>query len=79
MNKERRNELYDVISSLDEATDHLQEISDDEEDSFDNLPLGLQESRTGDSILNAISELSGFISEIDDVKQKIENMAKGKK
>lgn len=79
MNKERRAELYDVISSLDEATDRLQEISDDEEETYDNLSPGLQYGKTGESIQNSIEKLQGFVTEIDNIKQKIENMAKGKK
>lgn len=79
MNKERRAELYDVITSLDEATDRLQEISSDEEEAFDNLPPGLQEGKTGDGIQRAISEIEGFVSDIENVKSKIEKMAKGGK
>ena len=79
MNKERRAELYDVITSLDDATDRLQDIASEEEEAFDNLPPGLQDGKTGDSIHSAISQLEEFTSEIENVKQKIEKMAKGGK
>ena len=79
MNKERRAELYEVIESLDEATDQLRDIVSAEEDSFDNLPPGLQESKTGDGIQDAISKLGDFVTEIENVRDKIEKMAKGKK
>ena len=54
MNKERRQELGDVIDYLGDATNRLEEIISDEEDSFDNLPEGLQCSRTGDSMQEAM-------------------------
>lgn len=79
MNKERRAELYEVIESLDEATDQLRDIVSEEEDSFDNLLPGLQESKTGDGIQDAISKLGDFVTEIENVRDKIEKMAKGKK
>ena len=79
MNKERRAELYDVIGSLDEATDQLRDIVSEEEDSFDNLPPGLKDSKTGDGIQDAISKLGDFVTEIENVRDKIEKMAKGKK
>lgn len=79
MNKERREELYGVIESLDEAIDQLADIQSEEEESYDNLPDGLQCGKTGEAIQNAIDKLSGFSDEISQIKDKIEKMAKNKK
>lgn len=79
MNKERREELYGVIESLDEAIDQLADIQSEEEESYDNLPDGLQCGKTGEAIQNAIDRLSGFSDEISQIKDKIEKMAKNKK
>lgn len=79
MNKERREELYGVIESLDEAIDQLADIQSEEEESYDNLPDGLQCGKTGEAIQNAIDRLSGFSDEISQIKDKIEKMAQNKK
>ena len=79
MNKERRQELGDVIDYLDDAIMRLEEIRDDEQDSFDNLPEGLQTSRTGDSMLDAIDRLEGFCDDIEKVKASVSDMMSNKK
>ena len=79
MNKERREELGDVVEYLDDAIVRLEEIRDDEQDAFDDLPEGLQNSKTGDSMLVAIDKLNGFCDEIDKVKSKVEDMMHNKK
>lgn len=50
MNKDRREELSDVIDFLADAKDRLECIRMDEEDSMYNLPEGLQFSATGDAM-----------------------------
>lgn len=79
MNKERRQELGDVIDYLDDAIDRLEEIISDEEDSFDNLPEGLQCSRTGYSMQDAIDTMRGFCDDIEEVKGKVSDMMLNKK
>lgn len=79
MNKERRQELGDVIDYLDDAIDRLEEIISDEEDSFDNLPEGLQCSRTGDSMQEAMDRMRGFCDDIEAVKSKVNDMMLNKK
>ena len=79
MNKERRQELFDVVDLLYDAIDRLEEIRDDEQDAFDDLSEGLQDSKTGESMLNAIDMLDSLNSEIQTVKGKVEAMASNKK
>lgn len=79
MNKERRQELGEVIDYLDDAIIRLEEIRDDEQDSFDDLSEGLQISRTGDSMLNAIDKLNEFCDDIEKVKAKVSGMMSNKK
>jgi len=79
MNKERREELLEVIQSLDDAIDKLNEIRDDEQDAFDSLPEGLQYSSRGDAMQEAIDTLDGFENEITNISTKIEEYARPKK
>lgn len=79
MNKNRREELLDVVQSLDEAFDRLEEIRDDEQDAFDSMPEGLQYSSRGDAMQEAIDTLNGFNDEIDKIRTKISEYALPKK
>ena len=79
MNKQRRQELGDVVEYLDDAINRLEEIRDDEQESFDNLPEGFQYSDPGNRMLDAIDALDGFVSDIETVKGRIECMAQNKK
>lgn len=79
MNKERREELLDVVQLLDEAIDRLEEIRDDEQDAFDSLPEGLQYSSRGDAMQDAIDTLDGFGDEIAKIGTKISGYAQPKK
>ncbi len=79
MNKQRRQELCDVLDYLDEAIDRLEEIKDDEQEAFDNLSDGLQNSRTGDSMQMAIDQMTEIGNDIEVVKDKVEAMMLNKK
>ena len=79
MNKYRREELLDVVDLLGDAIDRLSEIRDEEQDAFDAMPEGLQESSRGDAMQDAIDTLDGFENAIADVQSRIEAYAVPKK
>lgn len=79
MNKDRREELLEVVELLDEAIDRIGEIRDDEEDALYSLPEGLQESSRGLAMQEAMDTLDDFSDSIDKVRSKIESFAKPKK
>lgn len=79
MNKERREELWEVYTSLDDAMSKIIEVRSDEEDSFDNLPDGLQASKTGEAIQEAIDWLDGIENDIQNIRDKVEKFIKNKK
>lgn len=79
MNKERREELWDVYGYLDDAMGKVIDIRSDEQDSFDNLPDGLQSSKTGEAIQSAIDWLDELESSIQSVRDKVEKYIKNKK
>ncbi len=78
MNKNRRQELHDVVEHLDEAIERIQEIRDDEEASFENLPEGLQGSATGDRMQEAMDTLDEFASDIENIRDDIMEMIENK-
>ena len=64
MNKDRRQQLRDVKDSLDEAISLLNDIKDEEQDAFDNLPENFQESERATRMTEAIDEIDEAISSI---------------
>lgn len=73
MNKERKRELLDVTDILDDAVTSIQDVIDEEQESFDNLPPGLQDSKRGTKMEDAIVFMEGLVSDIEAVEQKIKN------
>ena len=47
MNAERRKRLTDAISYINRAVQIIEDVRDDEQDSFDNLPESLQSGDRG--------------------------------
>lgn len=72
MNKERRDRLSDVIVSLEEAKDLLEDVKNDEQDAFDNMPVGLQCSERGSKMEDYIELMEDAGDQIDNVCEFIE-------
>lgn len=72
MDKERRDRLSDVIASLEEAKDLLEDVKNDEQDAFDNMPVGLQCSERGSKMEDYIELMEDAGDQIDNVCEFIE-------
>lgn len=79
MNKQRRQQLYDATAALDEAIAVIQDIHAEEDEAFNNLSEGLQCSKTGDSMQEAMDKMDGFIDKIETIKSEIEEFVENKK
>lgn len=79
MNKQRRQQLYDATAALDEAVAVIQEVQAEEDEVFNNLSEGLQCSRTGEAMQEAMETLDGFVDKIESIKDEIEKFAENKK
>lgn len=75
MNKQRRQDLLDVSALLSEASDRLNEIREEEQEAFDNMPEGLQCSSRGETMQEAIDTMDEWSSDIEDIKNRIEEFA----
>ena len=73
MNKERKRELLEVVDILEDAVTSIQDVIDEEQESFDNLPPGLQDSERGAKMEDAITFMEGLVSDIEAVEQKIKS------
>lgn len=75
MNNDRRTRLGEVRDSLDDIITQIEELKDEEQEAYDNLPEGLQQSDRGDKMQTAIETMEEAISAIGDVQQTIDEAA----
>lgn len=74
MNKQRRKTLRDAISllelaaaNIDEAKDLIEVVKDEEEESYENLPEGVQCGERGDCMQQNIDTLDEVYSDLDEI------------
>ena len=71
MNKARRKAIAEVRDILESATSNLEVIRDEEQESFDNLPEGIQESERGEKMSECIEYLE---EAIENLGEAIDNL-----
>ena len=81
MNNARRKELKSALTLAEEVKvnlDCIQEILDscinEEQDCYDNLPEGLQESDKGDRMQEAIDTLDDAINSLDEIRDNVDSL-----
>ena len=75
MNKYRRKQLEDVKDSLDEIIASLNDIKDEEQDAYDNMPESLQSSDNGSRMTDAIDDIDGAIYSVEEAQRHIDEAA----
>lgn len=75
MNKQTRKELSEISDQLAGLIVSVEEIRDGEQDKFDNLPEGIQESERGQKFEEAIGSLEEVISSLEEAVNGIETAA----
>lgn len=71
MNKARRKAIENLSEQLEEIQSAIQELRDEEEEAYDNLPESLQEGEKGDAMQEAIEYLDNADSFIEDAKDAL--------
>jgi hypothetical protein len=74
MNKERREKIKIGIKLFEKAKDTLQEVLDDEQFAFDNMPENLQGSMRGMESEEAIEKLENSIDKIAEVIDELDEI-----
>ena len=74
MKEERLKTLKRCLNMIQNAHDVLEEVRDEEQDAFDNLPEGLQDSERGDLMQEAVDNLDETIDYLDDVLSSLEDV-----
>lgn len=73
MNKEVRTKLESVSKELSDIQSNLESIAVDEENKFDNLSEGLQQSDRGQAMQQAADELNEAASYVESAAQELQN------
>ena len=76
MNKDRRKQIDEAGSVLQDALALIEQIRDDEQEAFDNMPESLQQSDRGTASEAAIEELDDSVGNLQYIIDTIDN-AKG--
>lgn len=74
MNAARRKELKRALDMLDAAKSILEQVAEEEQEAYDNLPEGIQDSERGEQIYDNADTLSGYMDDLDDMMSAIEEM-----
>lgn len=74
MNKERRKQIEIVIKQIELAKDKLQNVLNEEEYTFDNMPENLQGSIRGEESQEAIDTMNEAIESIDEVTEVLNGL-----
>lgn len=77
MNRPRRKELNRALEMLAEARAIIEAMQEEEQDSFDNMPEGLQVSELGEKIEENAQRLEDVIGYIEEQEQELEDIING--
>ncbi len=74
MNEARRKIIAASLSKIEDAINALTEVRDEEQDSFDNMPEGLQQGEKGEAMESAIEALSSAVDNLESAKGDLEGI-----
>ena len=74
MNNKRRKQIGLAIGKIEEASNILQEVLDEEEEAFDNMPENLQGSIRGEESQEAIDLLGSSIDSMEELINELETI-----
>ena len=72
MNKERRKRLSNVIEQLEILRDEVNDVCSEEDDAFENLPEGIQDSERGETMQTAIEALESAADWFEEVIHSVQ-------
>jgi hypothetical protein len=71
MNKQRRAKINAALEQLSVIRSLIEELRDEEQDAFDNMPEGLQSSEKGERAEEAASYLDDAVTGFDDIESAL--------
>jgi hypothetical protein len=77
MNNTRRKELRKILDSLEVIYDTLETISEEERESFENLPEGIQDSERGQLLEAYADAIEYAYGDLESVRDQLTNILEG--
>lgn len=74
MNKDRRTRLSEISDRIAEIISDLEEIRDEEESAFENLPESLQESVRGQELQEKIDGMNDILDNLEYIPNQINDL-----
>lgn len=74
MNNQRRKSVKEVIKQLKSLQETLEQVRDEEEEAYDNLPEGIQDSEKGETMMDNVTLLDEQTGAIDDIIGELEGL-----
>ena len=74
MNKQRRNEIHDILSEIQSIKTRLEIVQMNEELAFDNMPENLQYSMRGEESQEAIDVMNSAVESLDEAISQLEDI-----
>lgn len=74
--EEIKENLLGINGELDEFISEIESVRDEEQDAYDAMPEGVQDSERGSRMLEAIGHMEDAIGEVELLQQHIEVTAK---
>lgn len=75
MNKQRRKRLEAIQHLIDDALAQLEQVREEEQDAFDNMPESFQDSERGETMQEHIDSMEEAESSLDEIKSNLEEIA----
>ena len=72
MNKQRRNRIAEALELISQARGILEEVKDEEQESYENLPVSLQYGERGEQMqenVDSLEEFIGYLEETDSLEE----------
>lgn len=72
MNKNDKKQVSNWLDQLDEVRSHIEDMIDTEQEKYDNLPEGIQDSERGGAIEEAIENLEAAKDSLEEAIESLE-------
>lgn len=74
MNKQRRKKLDSIHRRIVELSEEIQAVTQDEQDSLDNMPESLQEGERGQRMQDIVSDLESASDNLQEAAEILESV-----
>lgn len=75
MNNQRRKEIETVLDELAALRSRVEDLQNEEQESYDNMPEGLQQSERGEKAEQAASRLEDALTAFDEIEAALNEAA----